>query len=1143
MALGTRQTNLFAAEDWKQLYTTFSQADFQSYDFETIRKVMVDYIKTYYAEDFNDFTESSEYIALLDIIAFTAQSLAFRTDLNARENFLETAERRESVLKLIKQLSYSPNRNRSASGLLKVTSVSTTERLVANSGKALDRVTVNWNDPGNLDWLQQFVQIMNAAFDSSQRFGKPYASKTISDILTEQYNIAIPNATVPVVAFNTVVVEASTPFEVVSASILEGNSVGENNPGSRGRLGMLYQQDGKGFSGSNTGFFMYFKQGQLQSLDFTISDKLPNRKVSIPVDNINNEDVWVFELNNGTIGNEWTKVQSSIGSNTTYNSVARGIRTLYSVETNLNDQITLNFGDGTFSDMPQGTYRAYFRVSNGITYRLSPADLSNVGITIPYISREGRAETLSLTASLQHTVSNSSRRDLLDEIKQKAPQNYYTQNRMVNGEDYNIFPYARYSDIVKVKSVNRFSSGISRNLDLIDPTGRYSATNLLSDDGAIFKEEFTKNLTFTFNTRNEATSAIRNLVLPLLTANSMKQFYYEKYPIINIGSTTYTEWQKITDDTTTCTGFFLNSAGDKQQLGEYTSSLRRYLLRGGLIRFEAPAGQYFDTNNVLTAGTPALATEKTYIWASIRNMTGNGTNDVYFAGRQIGAITLSENIPSGAIITHCYVPFATQFSISLIVTMTNLIYNNIDFGLRFDYTVSPLQTIDPWKVISISNLNESAEFDLTNTGSTTSSAEDASWLIKFKTDGTRYTVTYRGMDYVYASKDKVRFLNTNTTRTYDSKTNTFVKDNVKILNINTKPDSTDKMSKDVVFEIYDNVTESDGYVDTSKILVTYSDSNDDGIIDDPSTFSQVSSATIKNIFFKKYFDFDNLVRYQLQEAGTINTIYATKSAIELYRNNYPVGKVFYASTDDKFYEIKSINSVKSVVETTEYSGYAGRQGLYFQYVHNASESKRIDPSSSNLIDMYILTRSYDEAYRTYISDTTSTVSEPNPPTSFELQNDYYKDLFDYKMLTDALLMSSGIYKPIFGAKSKVSLQATIQVIKGRSTTISDNELKSMVVNTINDYFALANWNFGDTFYFSELSAYLHKQLSGELGSVILIPKDSNAVFGSLYEIRCQPNEIFISAATVDDIEVVSGVLSGINASGINTTQVFKGVTY
>ena len=118
-----RQTNLFAVEDWKKLYTTFSEADFQSYDFESIRKVMVDYLRTYYAEDYNDFVESSEFIALIDLIAFQSQSLAFRTELNARENFLETAERKDSVLKLAKQLNYSPNRNKASNGLLKFQSI------------------------------------------------------------------------------------------------------------------------------------------------------------------------------------------------------------------------------------------------------------------------------------------------------------------------------------------------------------------------------------------------------------------------------------------------------------------------------------------------------------------------------------------------------------------------------------------------------------------------------------------------------------------------------------------------------------------------------------------------------------------------------------------------------------------------------------------------------------------------------------------------------------------------------------------------------------------------------------------------------------------------------------------------------------
>ena len=80
MASITRQSNLFAAEDWVKLYETFNDIDFQSYDYQTIRKSMIDYLRTYYPEDFNDFIESSEYVALIDMIAYQAQALSFRTD-------------------------------------------------------------------------------------------------------------------------------------------------------------------------------------------------------------------------------------------------------------------------------------------------------------------------------------------------------------------------------------------------------------------------------------------------------------------------------------------------------------------------------------------------------------------------------------------------------------------------------------------------------------------------------------------------------------------------------------------------------------------------------------------------------------------------------------------------------------------------------------------------------------------------------------------------------------------------------------------------------------------------------------------------------------------------------------------------------
>jgi len=61
MATTTRQTAIFGVEDWKQIYQTYREADFQSYDFETLRKSFIDYLRLYYPETFNDYIESSEY--------------------------------------------------------------------------------------------------------------------------------------------------------------------------------------------------------------------------------------------------------------------------------------------------------------------------------------------------------------------------------------------------------------------------------------------------------------------------------------------------------------------------------------------------------------------------------------------------------------------------------------------------------------------------------------------------------------------------------------------------------------------------------------------------------------------------------------------------------------------------------------------------------------------------------------------------------------------------------------------------------------------------------------------------------------------------------------------------------------------------
>ena len=91
------------------------------------------------------------------------------------------------------------------------------------------------------------------------------------------------------------------------------------------------------------------------------------------------------------------------------------------------------------------------RVSNGLNYKISPVEMQNILIPINYVSRNGRTETLNIRGSLYYTVNNASARETLTEIKTKAPQQYYTQNRMITGEDYNILPFTKFNSILKIR--------------------------------------------------------------------------------------------------------------------------------------------------------------------------------------------------------------------------------------------------------------------------------------------------------------------------------------------------------------------------------------------------------------------------------------------------------------------------------------------------------------------------------------------------------------------------------------------------------------------------------------------------------------------------------------------------------------------
>ena len=1112
MATSSRQSALFGVNDWRAIYQTFREADFRSYDYETLRKSFIDYLRAYYPETFNDYIESSEFIALLDIIAFMGQGLAFRNDLNARENFIDTAERRDSVIKLANLVSYTPKRNLCSQGYLKVTSIQTTQNITDINGTNLSNLNILWNDPANPDWLEQFNTIVNATLVDSQRIGRPGNTADLLGVTTSEYGVRIPNNSLPIVPFTASVDGQSMNFELVSVTSVNKDYLYEIPPAPTGKFNMLYRNDKLGYGSPDTGFFFYFKQGNLRNADFTLEQQIANQTVNIDIQGVNNTDTWLYQLDL-TNGNNvlWSLVENVYAD--AYLQTETSNRKIFSVTSRVNDQVTYVFGDGIFSDMPVGTFRAYVRASNAQTYVIDPTEMQGINVTFSYISRQGRVESLTLGLELQTTVSNAQQRESLQEIKQRAPTRYYTQNRMVNGEDYNNFPFTLYSSIIKSKAINRSSVGVSKNLDLLDPTGKYSSINSFGNDGGLYQDDTDGNLTLTINTENDIRAFLSTTLASVLKSNRAYQYYIQNYPSYDVNNasgdgTVY--WQISSVEANSDSGYFYTVNGSLVQptpLGTFSSNNAKYVTTGALLQFTAPPGYYFDSNNRLVSGIPGPASV-TKIWTTVLNVVGDGNNNGAGSfSNGTGPVVLNGYVPTTAILTKVIPVFDNSLSTDTIEEAVIKMELQQDFSLVFNNSLTI--NLDRW---SIRPYN------------------DANYFVRFLSLGNnRYSVTYKSLKYLFGSVVDTRFTFSTDELVYDPYSGKIIQDYINILPTNTQYNSSYPLGRDIKVNIVGQTVESDGYINDFEVEVSSTDVNNKQVILNPDFFSYVTgyatggSPVGKYTFFELIEDPINLSRYQLISSSDVVYSYTTKTQIEIVKYDYPVNQLFYATAENAFYKSIQDNTVTTpyyiLTPQPQYSMKPGRQGLQYQYRHNSNNTTRVDPATTNIIDLYVVTQAYYTAYQNWIQDSTGTVPEPSRPTINEL-NQEYGEINNYKMLSDSVVLNSVIFKPLFGSKAAPSLRATIKVIKASKTNASDSEIRSAVLSAMNDYFNINNWAFGDTFYFSELSAFLHTEVGELISSAVLVPNDPTKSFGDLYEIKCQPYEIFVNAAEANDVLVI-----------------------
>ena len=1133
MATTDRQNRLLVAEDWRKIYQAFQQADFKSYDFETLRRTMVAYLQENYPDDFNDFVESSEYVALIDLIAYISQALSFRVDLNARENFLETAERRNSVLRLARLINYNATRNKPATGLLKIDAISTTQDVQDSTGTNLANSTVIWNDSANSNYREQFTAILNAANQTGQLFGNPRESGTIGGISTETYTLSSNQFDFPIFKFTKAVGGVSRNFEIVPSTIEGSDSIYEADPIAGSGLTYTYRSDGSGDSSNNTGFFFLFKQGTLQQSDFTIDQSVTNYVQSLQTANINDTDVWLFKLDQfGQLLEKWTKVPSLSGNNAIYNSLSKTERNIYNVVSKNDDAIDLVFGDGNFSNIPLGSFRTYFRVSDNAKFAIQPSDMQAVQLTVPYTDANGAQQTLSITVSLKASVYNAAATESNEQIKEKASQVYYSQNRMITAEDYQVVPLSASQEIVKVRSVNRSASGISRAKEILDPTGAYSNVSVFAEDGILYREESVQQFTFTFNNRNDIQSTLDNSVEAKLKEAYARQFYYFKYPTKDV-STLSATWNSTTTSTNTNTGYF--TSGGALKIGDSATSNLKFAKPGALVKFTSPDTREFKNGTLVTSGTEDAEDR---VWAKIGAVVLDGANNgVGNLESGLGPVTLTNLIPNGSVVNSIIPNFTTLFSADLEADLLDRIEAYEEFGLRYD------STSETWKVITSTNLSTSSVFNLNNTGDASGTNLDASWWFKFTNDGNTYTVQYRKLEYIFESEGQNKFHFDVEEKIFDYTTGNTVKDVVKILKTNSIVSTGNSVGYPITWQVVDTVNEADGFQDNRKVKVGFFDNDDDGVVDNPELFDIIVEPTVsestKFVFFEKYTSYNNIERFR-PYAATNFVVTENETDINLNTATYDDEQLFYFYAADEDVIKKYSSTTNTLSTTTDYQARRGRSSIDFQYKHHAGQETRIDPSVSNIIDVYLLERTYDNLFRIYLQEGGTA---PQVSTSDQLRIAYSGTLNPLKSLSDQLIYHPVKYKLLFGSNAEEELQATFKVVKNPSTNVSDAVIKTRVITAVNEFFALDNWDFGDTFYFTELAAYIHNELAPDLLTAVIVPNQSGQSFGSLFQVDSAADEIFISGATVDDVSIITALgANQLAASGTVVTSTSTSTT-
>jgi hypothetical protein len=1044
MSQSNRQSELFAGNDWLAAYRAFTEVNLNAFDFNTIRSAMVEYIRRNYPEDFNDWIESSEFVALIDLLAYLGQSLAFRTDINARENFLDAARRRESILRLARSLSYNAKRNYPARGLVKLTEIRSTFDVYDSTGRNLNNIAIRWDDPNNPDWFEQWVIVLNASLIETNPFGVPLKTENIDGVETQLYRVDNVPTTAGNYPFSATVNNQSYNFDICNADFNTSYGFVEREPDPNGPFHLIYRSDGNGNSSPNTGFFLYFKQGTLQKSDFSISEPQENRSIFIDTAGINETDVWVQSVDDfGSLipDGSWTRVGHVPSDdivkvlltteNITYNSIDVDVQNIFQVVTQEQDRIALRFGDGRFGLSPVGNLRIWYRVSANQNLNIRPEDMQGLAINVPFFARNNTQKRLTLTFSLQEAVNNGVNSESNADVRRRAARVYGTQGRMVSASDYNELP-VQTNLAVRLKAVNRVYSGQSRFIDLNDPTGNYQNTKVFADDGA----------------------------------------------------------------------FYLLEKNESQEVSQTVASVEEMITK------------YIAD----VAASVAL--------------------------RDFYSNWLYKSLPTG---TDIYLPSFNRFSNDY--TAKSDVRREVRENLELNRTFALGFNNEPgegWYVLTSSEVNP--DLDDPYEFVSTASPGPNSWLIHVEFNNNFWRITNRGLNYVFESERDCKFFFVSEYKSIDPNTGRAGADTVNLLKspnnfkgvvLTNNEGGQNRLTSDLILKLEDPFIYDDGFHEPSRVKVRFNDRQSDGIPDVPFTYQALKNISTDdqgrlNQLAIVHLNTTDTDGYPVQrlikrlepditqllpgEYGYVERI-DNGNVVDIYKGNpgYLIPRV-----DDIVGNSLRLNEQPTdyLVDGRSFTLREGVNNLVYQWNHFAPSSHRIDPAISNIVDIFVLTREYNDAMISWRNAGANPADMPKAPSELNLRTTF-NPLEEFKMFSDEIVWRPVKFKLLFGQSAEPQFRSKFKIVKLAGTSMSDGEIKSRVIEAVRDFFEVNNWDFGETFFFSELGAYIHRQLATAISSVELVPVLNDSYFGNLREIRCAPDELFFATAQVSDVDIIT----------------------